>query len=147
MQPSSLAYFVNVLRKEFVEYCNKRLQALGLMEGQLYFILYVGKHPGCTQKELAQALRMDTGHTTRTLVKLKQNGFLEKEMHQKDKRSHIIRLTEKGKSAFRVSHELLTEWDAEVLQPLNSEERRQLMSLMRRFARGKEGMDCVRDNR
>lgn len=42
----SFAYYVSILRKDFTEYCSNQLSGAGLSPGQLYFILYVGKHPG-----------------------------------------------------------------------------------------------------
>ena len=105
MFQQSLAFFATLLNKDFTAYCNRRLGEAGLMQGQLYFILYVGKHPGCAPKDLVQALRMDIGHTTRTLVKLEQGGFLVQEQNPEDRRAHILRLTEKGEAAFALSHE------------------------------------------
>ena len=75
MYEQSLAFFTTLLNKDFTNYCNRRLAEAGLLQGQLYFILYVGKHPGCAPKELAKGLRMDIGHTTRSLAKLEQGGI------------------------------------------------------------------------
>ena len=47
MYEQSLAFFTTLLNKDFTNYCNRRLAEAGLLQGQLYFILYVGKHPGC----------------------------------------------------------------------------------------------------
>lgn len=46
----SFAYYVSILRKDFTEYCSNQLSGAGLSPGQLYFILYVGKHPGCPRE-------------------------------------------------------------------------------------------------
>lgn len=142
----SLAFFTTLLNKDFTNYCNQRLAEAGLLQGQLYFILYVGKHPGCAPKELVRALRMDIGHTTRTLAKLEQGGFLVQEQNPDDRRAHILRLTEKGEKAFRLSHELFFQWDHEVLGDITPEEREQLMNLLRKVVRMEGGAPCVRNN-
>ena len=72
----SLAFDVMILRKDFVRYCNDRLSEIGLTQSMLYFVLYVGRNPGCAPKKLAGALQMDFGYVTRNLVQLEADGFL-----------------------------------------------------------------------
>lgn len=141
---SSLAFYITVLRKEFAGYCNDRLQELGLSQGFLFFILYVGKHPGCSPKELAQGLHMDSGHVTRTLSKLEQSGFLCQEINEKDRRARVLRLEEKGMEAFRISHELFSDWDKQVMDGMPDEDRARLLSLLSALVREREGEGCVR---
>lgn len=56
----TFAYLITSLRKDFTEFCNEKLQEMGLTQGLLFFILYAGKHPQCSPKELTEALHMDT---------------------------------------------------------------------------------------
>lgn len=127
---SSLAYVVTLMRKDFVEYCNEQLSKIGLSQGLLFFILYIGKHPACSPKELSEALHMDIGHTARSLNKLIQTGFILQETNPKDRRAHILNLTEHGQDAFRISHELFFSWDDEVLCYLSEDERLQLFLIL-----------------
>lgn len=127
---SSLAYVVTLMRKDFIEYCNEQLSKIGLSQGLLFFILYIGKHPACSPKELSEALHMDIGHTARSLNKLIQTGFILQETNPKDRRAHILTLTDLGQDAFRISHELFFNWDNEVLCTLNDDEREQLFILL-----------------
>ena len=53
---SSIAYYITLLRRDFAGYCSRELGKLGLSQGLLFFILYVGRHPGCTPGQLAAAL-------------------------------------------------------------------------------------------
>lgn len=127
---SSLAYVVTLMRKDFIEYCNEQLSKIGLSQGLLFFILYIGKHPACSPKELSEALHMDIGHTARSLNKLIQTGFILQETNPKDRRAHILNLTDLGQDAYRISHELFFSWDNEVLCTLNDDEREQLFILL-----------------
>lgn len=136
---NSLAYFLMMLRKQFTDYCNQRMHELGLSQGQLFFILYVGKHPGCSPKELALNLHMDTGHVTRSLVKLEQAGFLSQKSNIKDRRSRLLCLTEKGNEAFRISHEVFYDWDCQAMACLGQEERKLLLELLADIANQGEG--------
>lgn len=143
---SSLAYFVTLLQKDFVNYCNRRLSEINLSQGQLYFILYVGKHPGGSPKELSHALHMDAGHTARSLTRLEHGGFLMQEPDPEDRRAHILRLTEAGEAAFRLSHELFSQWDEAVLGSFTEEEQSQLIVLLERVVHTVGGEFGVRKN-
>ena len=37
----SFAYFITLLRKDFTEYCGRKLEEIGLSQGLLFFILYI----------------------------------------------------------------------------------------------------------
>lgn len=141
----TLAYFVTLLRKDFTSYCNQKLQELELSQGLLFFILYIGRHPGCSPKELTEALHMDTGHVTRSLSKLEESGFLLQKCNPIDRRSHILQLQEKGAEAFRISHELFTNWDNEIMNELSEESRAQLLTLLEKITKMEGEIYCVRD--
>lgn len=138
----SLAYYVMLLRKDFTEYCSQKLQEIGLSQGLLFFILYIGKHPGCSPKGLGEALKMDSGHVARSLTKLVQAGFIFQEQNQKDRRAHILRLTAKGEEAFELSHALFFQWDREVLKDMDEEEQKLLLGVLERLTEGTSGGNC-----
>lgn len=135
----SLAYYVSVLRKDFSNYCSEKLGEMGLTPGLLYFVTYAARHPGCSPKELAQALKMDNGHTARSIAKLAEGGFLVQEPNPKDKRAHVLKLTPKGEAAARDSRALFYRWDQEVTAVLTPEQREQLMALMAALSAGRGG--------
>lgn len=130
---ASLAYYVILLRKEFIDYCNQHLSEIGLSQGMVFFIIYIGKHPSCSPKELSQELHMDIGHTTRSLAKLEQGGFITQEVNPNDRRARILKLTETGEKAFALSHKLFLEWDKEILKSLTQEEREVLGNLLNKL--------------
>ena len=41
----TLAYAVSQLRADFVAFSSRKLEALGITQGLLYFVLYIGRHP------------------------------------------------------------------------------------------------------
>ena len=135
----SLAFHVSVLRKDFSNYCGEKLGEMGLTPGLLYFVTYVARHPGCSPKELARALKMDNGHTARSITKLAEGGFLVQEPNPKDRRAHVLKLTPKGEEAARKSRELFYRWDEEVTAVLTPEQREQLMALMAALSASRGG--------
>lgn len=127
-----LAFLVSALRRDFCDYCNAELKRIGLSQGMLYFVLYVGKHPGCTQKSIVEALHMDVGHTTRSVGKLVAAGLMEQRKNPEDGRSNVLTLTEAGEHAFQVGHELVASWNGTALQGLAADEVKTLERLLER---------------
>ena len=129
----TLSWFSAILYKDFVLYTKDQLRELGLSYGALPFLLYVGKHPGCTPTELTRAIHMDGGHTQRTIARLREGGFVSNE---KSGRTHYLHLTAAGEEAFVASHRVFGEWDAQRLAGLTEEERGQLMALLGKVKKG-----------
>ena len=73
---NTLAYYSTVLSRSFTAYTAHVLEQLGLSQGLLYPLLYVGRHPGCTQAELTNALGLDWGYCQRSTLRLVEDGFL-----------------------------------------------------------------------
>lgn len=128
--------------RSFVSYTSHRLQELGLSFGVLFLLVYVGKHPDCTQGELTQALELDWGYCQRSVVKLVEDGFL---LRERKGRAYHLDLSEKGREAFELSHQFFSDWDEQVLGALGEEEREQLFVLLDKV-KTKEGISdpCTR---
>lgn len=123
----TFSYACTVLYRRFTQYTSARLTHMGLSFGTLFFVVYVGKHPGCTQSELTAALHLDWGHSQRTVLKLVESGFL---LREKDGRAYRLRLSEEGTRAFENIRQLFFTWDEEALANLTPEERTQLTALL-----------------
>ena len=123
----TLAYCSTVLYRSFSDYTSRQLQQLGLNRGMLFLVIYTGKHPGCTQGELTAALRLDAGYAQRSLLKLVEEGFL---LREKRGRAYCLELSEKGRQAFDVGHQVFFDWDERVLGRLEPAERDQLLALL-----------------
>ncbi len=129
--PGTFSFYSAVFYRSFAAYTTRQLQQLGLNFGALFLVLYVGKHPGCTQAQLTQALGLDWGHSQRSVAHLVEAGFMTRE---KSGRAYHLTLSEKGQQAFSVSHQVFFDWDEQVLAPLTGRERQQLLSLLAKAA-------------
>ena len=126
----TLAFAVSQLRANFVAFSSKKLEALGITQGLLYFILYIGRHPGCTPSDLSAALHADSGHTTRSIRRLEEAGFVVRQTHPTDRRASVLSLTSKGQETVQASREMFAQWDEYLLQSLTDDQRHQLGELM-----------------
>lgn len=134
----TLPFYATELYKQFAAYTTQQLQQLGLSFGLMYFVIYVGKHPGCTPAEMTRNLHLDWGHCQRSVSKLAEDGFLTRE---KEGRSYHLNLTPAGQKAFEVCHQVFFDWDAQKMKGLSEEEQHQLLNLLQKAARtGKESV-------
>lgn len=137
----TFAYYATVFYKRFAAYTAGRLQELGLNFGALFLILYVGRHPDCTQAELTEALGLDWGYSQRTVTKLVEEGFLTRE---KSGRAYHLDLSPKGQEAFQVSHQVFFDWDQQALAALDEQEREQLFALLAKATKKEANSTCMR---
>lgn len=137
----TLAYYATVFHRGFTVYTTQRLQALGLSFGSLFPVIYVGKHPGCTQAQLTADLGLDWGYSQRTVTKLVEEGFLTRE---KSGRAYHLDLSPKGQEAFQVSHQVFFDWDQQALAALDEQEREQLFALLAKATRKEANSTCMR---
>lgn len=84
---------------------------------------------------------MDAGHTARSLARLEQSGFLLQEVNANDRRARVLKLTEKGENAFRLSHEMFIQWDNRIMASFPKEERTLLMTLLQKLS----NVRCIDD--
>ena len=128
----TVAYSTTVLFRDFSDFTSRQLQQLGLNRGMLFLILYVGKHPECSQAELTEALGLDWGYGQRSILKLVEDGFLLREKHG---RAYHLDLSKKGQEAIAVSHQVFFDWDQENLCCLDAAEQAQLLALLEKLTR------------
>ena len=48
MYHKTLSYYSTIFYRSFAAFTGEQLQAVGLNFGLLFFVIYVGKHPGCS---------------------------------------------------------------------------------------------------
>lgn len=137
----TLAYYATAFHRSFVNYTTAKLQTLGLNFGSLFLVIYVGKHPGCTQTQLTSDLNLDWGYSQRSVTKLVEEGFLTRE---KSGRCYHLNLSDKSQQAFEVSHQVFFDWDEQVLSALSLQEREQLFTLLAKAAQKEVDSICTK---
>lgn len=137
----TLAYYATAFHRSFVNYTTAKLQTLGLNFGSLFLVIYVGKHPDCTQTQLTSDLNLDWGYSQRSVTKLVEEGFLTRE---KSGRCYHLNLSDKGQQAFEVSHQVFFDWDEQVLSALSLQEREQLFTLLAKAAQKEVDSICTK---
>ena len=125
-----LSIYITSLKKDFDNFCNKKLQEMELSQGLMFFLIYIGNHPECSPKDLSAAIKADTGHTTRSVDKLVTSGFVTRKTKETDKRAFELKLTEKGLNAFTKIKNLFAQWDEIALEDISKEEKELLLNTL-----------------
>ena len=131
MYHKTLSYYSTIFYRSFAAFTGEQLQAVGLNFGLLFFVIYVGKHPGCSPSELTKALHLDWGYSQRSLNKLAEDGFLSREKHG---RSYALTMDVRGWTTYRPFYRSATATGS--LANLNDTEKDQLLALLQKAAEG-----------
>ncbi|RVW03075.1 MarR family winged helix-turn-helix transcriptional regulator [Rhodococcus xishaensis] len=70
----------------------------GLTTARTRALLCVLENPPMTQRDLAAALRCSKRQVTALVDALEESGHLRRDPHPRDRRAHIVALTERGRS-------------------------------------------------
>ena len=54
MYQKTLSFYIAMMYRNFSSFTSKKLQEAGLNFGLLFFIIYIGKHPGCSPSQLRE---------------------------------------------------------------------------------------------
>lgn len=84
---------------------------------------------GRPQQELGDALLLDANSLSLLLNALEDRGFLTRTPDRHDRRRHFIELTEAGRAAVERAEAALDATERDVLDTLDTDERRQLRAL------------------
>jgi DNA-binding MarR family transcriptional regulator/GNAT superfamily N-acetyltransferase len=131
--PSCLAAAARIRR--FNRFYTRRIGLLqdGLLQSRfslsevrvLYEIAHLSRP---TARLIATTLGMDEGHLSRLLRGLRQRSLITARASKADRRLRILALTTRGRKAFATLDTRATDEVAEMLQPLSSSSRQQLLS-------------------
>ena len=128
----TVAFQMMVLYRDFLAYTTGELKKLGLSFGLMPLVLYIGKHPRCSQADLTRMLRLDWGYSQRSIKKLVEVGLIRKE-YDDGHACNCLTLTEAGEKVFDASHNVFASWDQLHTTGLSPEERDTLLRLLTRL--------------
>jgi DNA-binding MarR family transcriptional regulator len=94
------------------------------------------RHPdGLRMGELSKRMMVTGGNITGITDQLEQEKLVMRVPDPKDGRAYSVKLTQEGRSAFARMAEVHESWVAELLQPMSSEDKGQLIELLSEMKR------------
>lgn len=99
-----------------------------LTEGR---VLYEIRHiEECSAKKIRENIVIDEGYLSRIINKFTKQGLIKKTPSSKDKRLHIILLTEKGQKEFSKLNDNSNKLTSQLIEKLSEEEGKDLINMM-----------------
>jgi len=100
------------------------------MEGKVLW--FFSRHPGATQKDLAQHSGRDKAQMARLIAGLRERGLLTAEVDEADRRNVKLSLSAAGQSVHRGLQQQGKRLSAKAVSGLSAAERQQLAALLQR---------------
>lgn len=115
------------------------LSAIGLSPGQPKVLRSLMAREPLSQRQLAYYCEVDPAVICRMLESMERDGFLVRAASATDRRTGEVRLTDKGREAFREWEEQCSAQEERMLQGFSQEEREQLAGFLDRAYRNVGG--------
>lgn len=117
----------------------RKTAPLGIFSGQMPLLMYVDQHPGCTQRDIAEALGVSTPSVATSIKRMQKAGMLQKLADEMDIRCNKISLTDKARQVIEAGRQLFDEVCAESLAGIAEQEMRLMERLLRRMEKNLGG--------
>ncbi|WP_370680599.1 MarR family winged helix-turn-helix transcriptional regulator [Comamonas sp. GB3 AK4-5] len=106
---------------------------LPLTPNELKILLYVGRNPLCTHKDLVAYTGADKAQVARMLQQMETAQWLERVPHPQDKRSRCLRLSAQGETAFTALRNHRNQLGEQMLQTMPAAQQRELLAGLRQM--------------
>lgn len=100
---------------------------------EIHTIEAIGMYTERTMSEVAQDLKITVGTLTTAINKLIKKGYVERKRIEEDRRVVLIKLTKKGKLAYRLHEKFHSDMIKKTIEGLSKEEEEVLISSLDRL--------------
>lgn len=139
----SLGRYVSMLYRFRRSFMARRLGEYHRVAGLYVFLLTLERHDGQNQEQISARLRIDKAATCKALKKLEMQGYVRREVDERDRRAYRVCLTEEGCAILPAIHKALREWDALVIDGLAKEDEQALARMLKLLA--ERAADAISD--
>ena len=115
-----------------------KVEKTGVYCSQHRLLMILGKHPDCSQTELAERLEISPAAVAVSLKKLEKSGFISRQCQENDNRVNQVVITEKGWKIIDLSTQYFKEMENAFLSDFSEEELKQLQSFLERMIKNGE---------
>ena len=116
----------------------KKVEKTGVYRSQHRLLMILGKHPDCSQTELAERLEISPAAVAVSLKKLEKSGFISRQCQENDNRVNQVVITEKGWKTIDLSTQYFREMENAFLNDFSEEELKQLQNFLERMIKNGE---------
>ena len=130
-----LGYFIRRLQVWVFQDFIRTLAPVDIRPAQYSVLVVIAANPGLSQSDLADRLGIERARLVRVLDKLEKRGLARRLASPSDRRSHALRLTPAGQKTLKRAAMLAAMHEAKLIERLGPEQRKSMLTLLRRFDR------------
>ncbi len=108
----------------------KTMLNTGLYFGQLPVLMYISNHDGCTQKEIADWMKVSPASIALSTKRLQKAGLIEKTVDKDNLRRNMLSITEEGRETALRCRENQIKFDKNMFDCLSDEEATDLAKIV-----------------
>lgn len=134
--------YFQLFRRMMTAYVNQCINRLGVYEihpSQAVLLLYLEKHEGDTQREIANALQVKPPTTATMISRMEKRGLVLRGQDETDKRKSRIYMTDHGKEICSLVKEEIKQVEQELNGLFTDEEKDNIRNYMIRLIEYLEG--------
>lgn len=105
----------------------------GICLGQLPVMRYIHEHPGCTQKDVADFIKVSPPSVAVMVKRMVRDGYVQKVADEKDLRQNRLTITPAGLEVAEQCRSIFLQLDEQVYAGFSDEELEQLSSYLKRL--------------
>lgn len=117
----------------FIGLVNKTILESKYSLAEVRVMLEINKARACTASQLIRILQIDPGYLSRMLRRFKNEGLVAVCDSAQDKRSQLLKLTEKGETVFNGLSQASSNQLLEIVKPLSDYEQEELVRCMEKI--------------
>ncbi|HYG58254.1 MAG TPA: MarR family transcriptional regulator [Symbiobacteriaceae bacterium] len=130
----NLGRYLSVAARHLAACMARRMEELGIGAGQYPYLFSLYSADGLTQQQLSDRLRVDKSATVGAINRLEALGYVERRSDPKDRRSHCIYLTDRGREIRPRLEAIAAEVLGIATGGLSAEEQAVLLGALKRVA-------------
>lgn len=123
--------YISIIYREHAKYLNEKVKDENLSFGLYPLLIKIYNNEGIIQEQLAQSFHLNESTITRNLKKLEYKGFIER---VPEKRTKVIKITQKGKETAQKVMDLDEKWDEKIREIIGDEDYDKFITTLRKIS-------------
>ena len=129
----TIVYRLVYLKRAILSIKPDVLETYHINHSDFMALLYIYSFPGMTQAELADVKHQDRNVIGHTIDRLEENGLAERTKNKADRRTYLLYVTPKGKTAVKECWAYIQKGEDLALSCLSPEERSEFLRLLQKI--------------
>lgn len=131
---------LNLLFRCNKEFSHRKIRLHDLSDTEYMICSFIYSHEGCSQDDVATALKIDKTTVGKALTVLERESCVQRTQDRADRRKKQIRLTENGCARISGLINVHNEWLTEIMKCLSAEEQRHFENYCARLLEAAESL-------